>query len=192
MNFCQDLSERRNDISFTDEDKFCFTKLALAKLLGYLSGRLDYIEEETFLKLENLVVTYSKYLCEVDFDHSPEPYLFFLMLTWYWIEHFIILNEQLFFCRLGKIFIDYWFSKNVAAILIQFGAALWSIFIFKPNFISRHYQHPTFHLHEYGNAEFWFNFMVLSYILIHFDSNPQSLGCESAAKFLQIINAFFC
>ena len=83
MNYCQDLSERRKDISFTDEDKFCFAKLALAKLLGSMYGRFDFIEEKLFSKLENLVVTYSKYLCEVGFDHSPEPYLFFLMLTWY-------------------------------------------------------------------------------------------------------------
>jgi hypothetical protein len=83
MRYCHDLSERRKDISFNDEDKFCYTKLALTKLLVFMSRRSDFIPEAMFLCLEQLVVTYSKYLCEVGFDHSPEPYLFFLMLNWY-------------------------------------------------------------------------------------------------------------
>jgi hypothetical protein len=83
MRYCHDLSERRKDISFNDEDKFCYTKLALTKLLVFMSRRSDFIPEPMFLSMEQLVVTYSKYLCEVGFDHSPEPYLFFLMLNWY-------------------------------------------------------------------------------------------------------------
>jgi hypothetical protein len=71
----------------TDDVKLCFIKLASVKLLGSLNSKqYEFIRPEKFRELELMVITYSKHLCEVDYDHSPEPYLFFLVTNF--LKHF--------------------------------------------------------------------------------------------------------
>ena len=64
----------------TNYVKLCFVKMASIKLLGSLNSRqYEPIEDDKFQDLELMIINYSKHLCDVDFNHSPEPYLFFLV-----------------------------------------------------------------------------------------------------------------
>ena len=45
-----------------------------------MAKKLLYLLQIEFY--ETVVIKYSKHLCEVEYAHSPEPYLFFVMLTW--------------------------------------------------------------------------------------------------------------
>jgi hypothetical protein len=75
--------DRSDEFSLNDEDKFCFAKLALAKLLrSLLKYNGEMMSEEKIQFYESFVIDYSKHLCEVEYKHSAEPYLFYVMLTW--------------------------------------------------------------------------------------------------------------
>jgi hypothetical protein len=82
MNHVHELLGQVPEIHLSNADKLCYVRLALAKLLGHLfRKKQDKISEQEFLELEDKTIEYSYDLCEVDYD-NPEPYLFYLMLTW--------------------------------------------------------------------------------------------------------------
>jgi hypothetical protein len=86
MDSVNSLLSKYPEISLTNDDKLCYIRLALAKLLGHLfHKKVDEIDAETFENLEDRVVIYSLDLIEVDFD-NPEPYLFYLLLTWPYLD----------------------------------------------------------------------------------------------------------
>ena len=82
MGFCEEITKTYPEIKLDDESKFCYAKLVLAKLMIALFKYQDDLTQETVLLYEELAIKYSKDLCEADFSHSPEPYLFYVMLTW--------------------------------------------------------------------------------------------------------------
>lgn len=83
MIFCEEISKTpATEIKLDDESKFCYAKLALAKLMSAFFKYQEELTEEATLLYEELAIKYSKDLCEADFTHSPEPYLFYVMLTW--------------------------------------------------------------------------------------------------------------
>lgn len=82
MVFCEEISKTYPEIKLDDESKFCYAKLALAKLMSAFFKYQESLREEFVVMYEELAIKYSKDLCEADFTHSPEPYLFYVMLTW--------------------------------------------------------------------------------------------------------------
>ena len=83
MIFCEEMSKKPGtEIKLDNESKFCYAKLALANLMSAFFKYHEYLSQESFVMYEELAIKYSKDLCEADFTHSPEPYLFYVMLTW--------------------------------------------------------------------------------------------------------------
>ena len=86
MNHVHELLGQIPEIHLSNADKLCYVRLALSKLLGHLfRKKQDKISEQEFLELEDKAIGYSLDLCEVDYD-NPEPYLFYLMLTWPFVD----------------------------------------------------------------------------------------------------------
>ena len=64
--------------------------MAAARLLGHLFTRqneFDILKDSTVEDLEDRVVGYSYDLIEEKFQH-PDPYFFYLMLTWPCLDEF--------------------------------------------------------------------------------------------------------
>jgi hypothetical protein len=73
-------------MSLSNDEKLCYIRLALAKLLGHLfRKKVDPIDAQTFETLEDQVIVFSLDLIEAEFN-NPEPYLFYLLLTWPYLD----------------------------------------------------------------------------------------------------------
>ena len=86
--------------------------MALAKLLGHLfRKKVDEIDAQTFETLEDRVVNYSLDLYEVEFN-NPEPYLFYLLLTWPYLD-----EEEDFKVTINKKFKDICIKRAILIVL---------------------------------------------------------------------------
>ncbi len=71
-----------SEARLSDMDRLCYTRLSLVKLISHLfPGKADAIDAATFRALEDKVIESSAQLVKAEIDH-PEPYLFYILMTW--------------------------------------------------------------------------------------------------------------
>ena len=85
MDSVSDLLKGCPDISLTDTEKLCYTRLSLVRILGHYLHQQTSLDGPTFTMLQERIIDLSTELCERDYDH-PEPYFFLVLLTWPFFE----------------------------------------------------------------------------------------------------------
>jgi len=74
------------DTRLSDMDRLCYTRLSLVKLISHLFPKKgEAIDPATFRALEDKVIVSSAQLVKSEIDH-PEPYLFYILMTWPFLE----------------------------------------------------------------------------------------------------------
>ena len=83
-----------SETRLSDMDRLCYTRLSLVKLISHLfPGKGDIIDAATFRALEEKVIESSAQLVKAEIDH-PEPYLFYILMTWPFLEERVRIFEQ--------------------------------------------------------------------------------------------------